>query len=48
MDNIFGNRKLEIIDNNDNEYCEKIKEKYINDQYNDFLKNEYNKCFNKI
>jgi len=49
MDNVFGNRKVEVINNNNdnNDYCTKIKEKYINDQYNEYIKEEYNKCFNK-
>ena len=43
MDNIFGNRKVDVVQNND--YCDKIKEKYNNDKYNEFLELEYQKCF---
>jgi hypothetical protein len=39
MDNIFGNRKVDVVQNND--YCDKIKEKYNNDKYNEFLELEY-------
>ena len=42
FDNIFGNRKIDInVDN----YCDKIKEKYNNDKNNQYIEEEYNKCF---
>ena len=45
MDNIFGNRKIDVVEKND--YCDKIKEKYNNDKYNEFLELEYQKCYDK-
>ncbi len=42
MDNIFGNRKVDI---NTDDYCNKIKEKYKNEEYNEYLQQEYDKCF---
>ncbi len=43
MDGILGNRKVDVVEKND--YCDKIKEKYNNDKYNEFLKDEYEKCY---
>jgi hypothetical protein len=44
MDGIFGNRKVDINENK-NDYCNKIKEKFNDDKYNEYLEEEYNKCF---
>jgi len=42
MDGILGNRQVDVVEKNGkNDYCEKIMEKYKNDKYNEFLKEEY-------
>jgi hypothetical protein len=44
MDNVLGNRKVDVVEKDN--YCDKIKEKYNNDKYNEFLEEEYKKCYN--
>ena len=54
MDNVLGNRKVDVVEKDNycdkikekDNYCDKIKEKYNNDKYNEFLEEEYKKCYN--